>query len=140
MNKKHKLFVMNYTDISCPKTYQNATQSATKAGYKESNARSIGCKLLKKPTLAQQITSIEEDTAKQYKLTKHKKISMLEQAINEAKVGSQLWVKLLREHGELAGDYITKIESKEEIKHVSPEQSRADMERINRLFKQVNEN
>lgn len=140
MNKREKLFVLAYTDTTCPKTYENATQSALKSGYSDRNARSQGCKMLKKPTLAQQIHEIQRVYKENSKATRGKKIQMAWINFLAAKPPKEkeFWWK---EHGLLSGDYITKTESTTEVKYNQDANTGKEIiSHINRLNDQINTN
>jgi len=100
LNKKERLFVIAYTDPTSTNTYQNATQSAIKAGYSERNSASQGCKMLKKPIVAQEITAIYKEAREKYALTKEEAIIEARKnyesatAHGERKYWYDLWVDL----------------------------------------------
>ena len=112
MNKRQRSFVQAYTNRADKETHGNATNSATYAGYLTKSAPQHGCKLLKKPRISQEITRIESEHKAHCKLTLDKKIAMLERAIEAETEGTHTWIKLIREHGDLCGDYTLKIEQK----------------------------
>lgn len=137
LRKRERLFVLAYTDKTCHKTYQNATQSALKAGYSQRNSASQGCKLLKKSYISQEIANIETNQALKHKLTVEDKIRLLEEAIANTPKGSNQWLKLVREHGDLSGHYTQKIENKTEIIEAQQEAIR---EQVNQQLKDFNPN
>ena len=113
MKKRQKLFIQYYTDRTDKETCGNATKSALKAGYSASRAASQGSSLLKNPTISQQIAIIEKNEADKYKATRDSKIELAwKNYINATSTTEKkFW---WREHGELSGDYVQRVESKNE--------------------------
>lgn len=118
MNTKQNEFIKAYSDPSS-ESYGNATKSAIKAGYSAKRARSQGCVLLKLPEVSQQIATIEKNHAKKHEATLENKIQEAWENYLEAKAKNKMkdaraWFE---EHGKLAGHYVIRSESREEVVH-----------------------
>ncbi len=155
MSKRLKNFAQNY--VNDLETKGNAYKSAIKAGYAErysfGNAHKLvvkGCKYIEK---------LEKELEERLSLTKDKKLSMIERdieyfemQIHELKISESQEIdhkqktaykrdierlidkraKLVREHGDLNGDYVIKTEVTQEI-HMEKEQDFIDQRIRNAL-------
>lgn len=136
LNKKLQSFINLY--VNDPETHGNAYKSAMKAGYSQSYSKAFAHKLCEK--VGQNIKEMQQEQKERITLSKDKKLTIMEQdiafytkQINDLTIKAQAddedgkikgnigkliskRTQLLKEHGELAGDYINKQEITQETK------------------------
>jgi len=160
MSKKLQKFTHNY--VLNPETKGNAEKSAIESGYSPKYARGNAHKLVAKG--CKLIEKLEQEERDRLRNSKDDKLLLLAEQIDffksvlpdkqalykdnekpslltEIKGIINTLKGLIREHGELSGDYTTKVETTNETKlNLTPEKSRELQSQINRLFNKVEEN
>lgn len=114
MTQKQKLFISYYTAPGT-ETYQNGTKSAQKAGYTGKNVAITASNLIRHPKVLTEINKQTDAIIQRAKLSREKKAEIALENFHKSHTDSarKFW---WREHGELSGHYVQKIESDNKTK------------------------
>ena len=112
LRKKQRLFCWAYTDRTNPTTFDNALQSAIKAGYAVSSAGRQGYNLLQLPAVQAEITNLNVVMDKKYSVTLDEKIKIAWELFLQAKAEGKLMLAehWYDQHGRLSGHYVERKE------------------------------
>ena len=116
LKKRKRDFADFYTDIGS-ETYNNAERSAVKAGYSPRYARGNAYKLVSRGGISERIIKNINEINERSRKSREDKVKIAWQNYEEARKErrDRDAQKLFREHGELQGDYIQRIESEQKI-------------------------
>ena len=123
IRKRQDSFASNFAEPAS-QTYGNAEQSAIKAGYSPRYARGKAYTLVAKDGIKKRIAEIQKRVIEHAEKDKQEKLYIAWnnyiKAIEENRDrDAQKW---FREHGDLRGDYVIKVEGKQETVITTDEQ------------------
>ena len=98
----------------------NATDAAIKAGYKEKNARFIGCENLTKANIKEYIEELQEKAKGNRIMTAIERREFLTSMIKDGAVKDTDRLKALDILNKMDGEYTQKLEVKGELKSEDP--------------------